>query len=436
MQQKLESALNAPTKAQRLEALKQLMARYHSGELVKPTATENVNNHIHTIYSFSPYSPSGAAYMAWKSGLTTAGIMDHDSVGGAEEFIAAGEIIGIATTVGMECRCSVDGTPFTGIRLNNPDQESVAYMALHGIPHGNIGRVEAFIAPFREQRSLRNRTMTESLNRLLAPCGISLDYDRDIAAISQVADGGSVTERHILFALAGKLMVAIGRGQALLDFLAQKLGITVTGGSRDKLLDEANPMYAYYLLGVLKSQLVEQFYIPATAECPRLADFLALAQEVGGISAYPYLGDIAGSVTGDKKDQTFEDGFLDQLIAYLAGVGVQAVTYMPTRNTLEQLTRVMELCNRYNLFQISGEDINTPFQSFVCESLARPEFRHLITATWALIGHERAATERLEDGMFSAETLEKLPGLQQRIAHFEKLGRGGQRPQADASRAW
>ena len=42
--------------------------------------------------------------MAFMSGLKTAGIMDHDSVGGNFEFIEAGKIINMATTVGMECR--------------------------------------------------------------------------------------------------------------------------------------------------------------------------------------------------------------------------------------------------------------------------------------------------------------------------------------------
>ena len=36
-------------------------------ETEKPVRRENdANNHIHTIYSFSPYSPTKAAYMAYK----------------------------------------------------------------------------------------------------------------------------------------------------------------------------------------------------------------------------------------------------------------------------------------------------------------------------------------------------------------------------------
>ena len=76
-----------------LEQLKEIKEKTDRGELQSPPDTVYVNNHIHTTYSFSPYSPTKALYMAWQNGLKTAGIMDHDSVGGAKEFLKAAEII-------------------------------------------------------------------------------------------------------------------------------------------------------------------------------------------------------------------------------------------------------------------------------------------------------------------------------------------------------
>ena len=46
----------------------------------------------------------------------------------------------------------------------------------------------------------------EGLAEIFAPYGIGLDYDRDVLPRSQAAEGGSVTERHILFALAVLLL--------------------------------------------------------------------------------------------------------------------------------------------------------------------------------------------------------------------------------------
>ena len=44
--------------------------------------------------------------------------------------------------------------------------------------------------------------------------------------------------------------------------------------------------------------------------------------------------------------------------------------------------------------EISGEDINSPRQKFICGQLAEPQFAHLIKATWDLIDREKRETER------------------------------------------
>ena len=52
--------LNAETKEERLEALREIKKLHDDGILPAPPKTQYVNNHIHTIYSFSPYSPTKA----------------------------------------------------------------------------------------------------------------------------------------------------------------------------------------------------------------------------------------------------------------------------------------------------------------------------------------------------------------------------------------
>ena len=84
--------LNAPTPRERLEALRALTEARHAAGRERPAPGRDVNNHIHTTYSFSPYSPAKAVWMAAEAGLATAGLMDHDSIGGAREFIEAGRI--------------------------------------------------------------------------------------------------------------------------------------------------------------------------------------------------------------------------------------------------------------------------------------------------------------------------------------------------------
>ena len=113
-----------------------------------------------------------------------------------------------------------------------------------------------------------------------------------------------------------------------------------------------------------------------------------LAIEVGAGPCYAYLGDVGDSVTGDKKAQKFEDDYLDNVFVCLKDIGMPAVTYMPTRNTQQQLERLRKLCDDNGIFQVSGEDINTPRQSFVIRAMENPMFANLIDATWRLIDYE------------------------------------------------
>jgi len=378
-----------------------------------------VNNHIHTTYSFSPYTPAAAVYFARKAGLSTAGIMDHDSVGGIREFIRAGEIIGMPVTVGFECRTDVRGTPLEGLRLNNPDQVSVAYVTLHGIPHTMIGECEKVLAPLREKRNERNRKMCEKINSLVAQYDINLDFEKDVLPLSSEKEGGSVTERHVLYGLT--LKIALGKEREDAVSTVDKLCGGLSDKVKEKLLSAPDEYYLYDVLGVLKSSLVSKIYVDADEELMHISEFTALAKRVGGICAYAYLGDVGESPTGDKAAQKFEDSYLELLFDTLHELGFDAVTYMPSRNTKEQLDRVMKLCEEHGFFQISGEDINSPRQSFVCPAMA--PYTHLYDATWALIGHERAATENIENGMFSDDTLKRMPKLSDRIAYFANIGK-------------
>ena len=375
--------LNADTAETRLDNLRGLIA----SEKAKPEERpQYANNHIHTIYSFSPYSPSAAVYFARQAGLTTAGIMDHDTIAGAKEFREAGRIAGVAVTCGMECRVDFSQTSLTGRRLNNPDQDGIAYMAVHSVPPQNYGILQEAFAPLRERRNKRNIKMVQNINSLMNPHGISLDFEKDVLPESQYAWGGTVTERHLLWALAVKLIEA-GGTEEMAGLLAG-LGVALNEGQLSRLSAD-NPHLRYDLLGILKAELIGKIYVPASDECMTLNELVELAKRAEAILCYAYLGDVGDSVTGDKRSERYEDSYLDELFAVLKQEGVSGVTYMPSRNTSAQIARLRELCAAYGMIEISGEDINSPKQSFICEKLSEPGFSHLVQATWRLIERER-----------------------------------------------
>lgn len=373
--------LNAATREERIANLRQVLKQTQ----FPPMVSQYINNHIHTTYSFSPYSPTAAVYAARMEGLCTAGIIDHDSISGAKEFLEAAEIVEMPVTIGMECRVSMEGTRLEGRRTNNPDQVGVSYMTIQGVPHDQIDTLTAFFRPYQAARHARNRKMIDKINAMLPE--LQLNYDQDVLPLSMAHENGGVTERHLMYALAIKLTKLVGKGDAMVKKLAA-MGLNLSAKQEAQMLDTEYPFYEYDLLGILKSAFVPQIFIDATDECPKLKDMVKLCADVDAYLCYAYLGDVGDSVTGDKKAQKFEDDYLDDVFECLKEEGVKAVTYMPTRNTPQQLQRLRDLCDAYGMFQISGEDINSPRQSFVIKAMENPMFSNLIDATWKLIAHE------------------------------------------------
>ena len=372
--------LNAPTKEERLANLKEVL----KDTVFPPMVPQYINNHIHTTYSFSPYSPTASVYAARMEGLCTAGIIDHDSISGAEEFLEAAKLVDMPVTIGMEARISMDGTRLEGRRTNNPDQVGVSYMTIQSVPHDQIDTLTEFFKPYQTARHERNRKMIANINALV---GVTLDYDKDVLPLSMAHENGGVTERHLMYALAIELVKQVGKGQAMVEKLTQ-MDLSLSAKQEAQMLDTEYPFYEYDLLGILKSAFVPKVFIDATDECPKLQDMVALCKKVDAYLCYAYLGDVGDSVTGDKKAQKFEDDYLEDVFECLKEEGVTAVTYMPTRNTPQQLERLRGLCDQYGMFQISGEDINSPRQSFIIKAMENPMFQNLIDATWKLIEHE------------------------------------------------
>ena len=415
--------LDAPLAGDRLSALRALAAR--RAKIAPATGLQEVNCHVHTIYSFSPYSPSAAAERAQAAGLAAVGIMDHDSMAGAAEMRQAGEILGIATTAGVELRVSAAGTALEGRRINNPDSLGVLYMIIHGVPAGSLPRVQEFLKPLQAARESRGQRMVEALNTLLPRFGLrTLDWHGDVRSCSRADEGGTITERHIMRAVAAVIVEKAGRGRPLLQYLRETIGIMPPARVSEYLADPSNDMLSFDLLGLLKSSFIERVYIqPDSSECVPVQDVVRFAHDVGGIPTYPYLGDVTDSPTGDKKAEKFEDSYLDELMLEVKRLDFRAVAYMPPRNTVAQLLRVQELCAQHGFMEISGVDINSPRQSFNCPELALPQFSHLMDATWALIAHERLADASPRYGLFHPDNpLADLP-LQRRIAAYAEAGR-------------
>jgi len=419
--QKLER-VNQKNKQERLRALEDIFADPKEREGIRPT--DEVNNHVHTVYSFSPYFPTAAVYMAWKAGLKAVGCMDHDSVAGCGELMEACKIVGLGSTVGFELRVNFSGSKIEGYKINSPDSFNIGYIAVHGIPAGKLDEASEFLKPVNRERNRRNRKQVEKLNGEIVPLGLqALNFDKDVCPLSMIREGGSVTERHILYALVKQIVHLKGKGEQLVSFLQETLHVSVPDALRGFLEDRDNPHYEYDLLGVLKSTFMEKFFIqPAERECLSVFDVVDFANTIGAIPAYAYLGDVTESPTGDKKAEKFEDDYLDVLMPELKRIGFKAVTYMPPRNTLDQLKRIQRMCSTFGLMEISGVDINSSRQEFNCPIILNEEFRHLTYATWALIAHEKMSSRDFKMGLFHPENPYASLKLEEKIRKYSQIG--------------
>lgn len=415
--------LNAKYPEQRIAALREIKMLIDTGKLTISAGEGYTNNHVHTKYSFSPYSPAQAVWAAYKSGLKTVGIIDHDAVNGAMEFVESGRILGIATTVGFEIRTDWSGTKLSGRIINNPDQKSCAYICAHGLPHTQIEKADSFLGVIRKARAKRNIAMVERLNEMMSIFNISIGYDTDVLPLSYAEFGGEVTERHLLFTLGLKMIENVGKGAKLIAFLSEKLKIPLDQKQRAYLGNIQNEFYEYDLLNILKSRFITGIYIDAgREEIVPVLKAVAFIKKIGAIPTYCYLGNVKASPTGDKREQKFEDEFLEDLFAECKIIGFDAVAFTPSRNTREQLSRVMALCDKYGFLQISGEDINQPRQSFLCKELKEKQFEHLKDAAWALIGHEKRATENLREGMFANGESVTSAKLMEKVKEYKYIG--------------
>lgn len=400
--------LGDPDKFVRLRALKVLAEALNRGEIKREDPKGGVCQRIYTTYSFSPYTPSKAAFMAYMAGAETVGIADRDSVSGAKEFLAACAMLCLDATFGAECLVKTDGTALDGLNLNCPEQPSRAFCVLHGIPHGEIERFTGYFEYYAEKRVERLKKMAEKYNETLAAYGLNLDFDKDIASLASVSDGGVITEDHLLLGIANKILEKYDKGTDTVDFLSGELELDISEEYKVLLKDTFNPGYELDMADILRQDLLPM-WIDADEECPDIKEFVRIAHETGAILSYSYTGD--------------EEIPAEELLAAVKTLGFNAVSYSPSRLPAAECEKLKNLCESLSLLPLCADSVSRPRHPFVSEVSNTPEFEYLKETSRAVIGHEKAASVNEEFGMFSLKIEAKFPTLKERVEYFAALAK-------------
>ena len=134
-----------------------------------------IDLHTHTRFSDGSLTPTEVVELAAREGLSAVAITDHDSIGGLEEALAAGERLGIEVVPGVEL---------------NLEHEQVTMDLLGYFFDCCPGdEMQAELAELRGYRDERNARILERL----AEIGMPLDPD-ELAAI---AENGAAGRPHI-----------------------------------------------------------------------------------------------------------------------------------------------------------------------------------------------------------------------------------------------
>ncbi len=315
-QQALEEQLNSFDVEERRSALQELASRARSGEIVTAPRKEEVNLHYHTFFSFNAngWSPSRIAWEGLKYGLEVAGIVDFDVLDGMEEFLSAGEVLGLKTVAGLETRVFI--RELEDKVMSSPNEPGIAYFMAAGCfkrpPTGSDA--EHILESMARTARQRNIALMERVNAFLDQ--VRLEYDADVIPLTP---SGNATERHLLAAYDQKARtVFAGDADKLAAFWAEKLG----GDEAEvrSLIDNTAQFHELIRARLMKFGGVG-YVPPDSGSFPSIEDAVRM---IRGMDALPMIAWLDGTNPGEQDTVDF--------LQLLRSKGVVAVNIIPNRN--------------------------------------------------------------------------------------------------------
>jgi len=312
----LEAQLNDFSLDNRICALREIARKVDSGEVRVQHVKPEVNLHYHTFFSYNAngWSPSRIAWEARKYGLEVSGIVDFDVLDGMEEFLQAGEIIGVKTTAAMESRVFVN--EYAQHVISSPHEPGIAYFMAAGCfktpdPGTNA---DSILRQMREMARRRNLQVMDGVNAFLD--SVTLDYDTDVLPLTP---SGNATERHMLAAYDTRSRAIFGdESEALAEFWSEKLDFCSC--EITALLDNTPKFHE-----VMRSKLMKYggvgYVAPTSETFPTVESVIEMTQ---GMDALPMATWLDGTNSGEAN--------MPAMLGLLASKGVVAMNIIPDRN--------------------------------------------------------------------------------------------------------
>ena len=356
-------------------------------ELVKglPNALpgSNVNMHFHSFFSCNAlgYSPTRIAWEARKAGLYAAGLCDFDVLDALEEFLAAGLMLGLRSTVNLETRAYMK--EYAAVDLNSPGEPGITYVMGAGFARQPEGGSAAHrtLAGFRDKARQRNVALVDRINARLPEIAVS--YEKDVLSLTPAQ---TATERHIVRAYVNRAGSHFQAGQ-LVSFWARVLAKPESDAA--KLVANLTALEE-----AARNRLVKQgglAYEPPSVETfPPIEDFF---QWVLSCRAIPMMTWLDGMSAGESRSE--------ELLLKCREKGAAAINIIPDRNwnirdaaakaaKTAKLREVVETAVKLHMPINIGTEMNKaglPFADDLAGEALRPYREAFLAGARIFVGH-------------------------------------------------
>jgi hypothetical protein len=349
----LEQTLDSFDYSKRKQALHSLIDEIKAGRIEFPKPGIAINLHCHTFFSYNcyGYSPTKFAYLARKSALAVAGIVDFDVLDGLDEFLDASSLLNLKAVVGIESRVFVP--EFADKVMSSPGEPGITYHMGIGFTSSELDpAANQFLKNLKETAQKRNKSLMHRVNTHLDP--VHLDYDTDVLPLTP-AD--NPTERHICLAFARKARSHFPNDSELAAYWSEKLSQKITIDD----LPESVP-----LLNTIRTKTMKRggvgYVSPDAGAFPKMAEMNSFTLQAGAIPTLTWLD---GTSDGEQQ--------IEELLDIAMSTGVSAVNIVPDRNftpgrkdeKLKNLYHFVKIADERDLPIVVGTEMNSPGQKFV-----------------------------------------------------------------------
>lgn len=338
---------------------RQALCELAPGLLAAPPAqSENVNLHFHSFFSYNAegWSPSHIAVAAHKAGLYAAGLCDFDVLDGLEEFLQAGELLGLRSTVNLETRAYL--REYADHEISSPGEPGVTYIMGAGFARElPAGSPEALgLADLKDAAGRRNVELISRINPHVPD--IAVDYAADVLPLTPLQ---GATERHIMRAYVNKAEERFGTPDAIAAYWAELLG---------KSVEDAKGMLGKPSLEeAVRSKLAKKggfgYVQPSENTFPAVDDFV---NWVLSCRAIPMVTWLDGTSSGESDARA--------MLECLTAKGCAALNIIPDRNwnysdpekkalKVAKLTEMVEAADEMGLPINIGTEMNKAGLPFV-----------------------------------------------------------------------